>query len=79
MADRPALLLHRFLTSTAILLIPLITLKLPFILSKMPAEEEQMLATNKRPHSAVDGSDENGTSPIVGPAPTSYHEEKMRS
>lgn len=45
----------------------------------MPAEEEQMLATNKRPHSAVDGSDENGTSPIVGPAPTSYHEEKMRS
>ncbi|CAK43767.1 hypothetical protein CBS115989_4918 [Aspergillus niger] len=26
----------------------------------MPAEEEQKLATNKRPHSAVDGSDENG-------------------
>ena len=37
----------------------------------MPAEEEQKLASNKRPHSAVDASEENGTSDVVGTAPAS--------
>lgn len=45
----------------------------------MPAEEEQKLATNKRPHSAVDGSDENGRSAVSGTAPASSYEDKMRS